>query len=270
MCYQVELSYSGDRPTFFDQFPRPLAQVDSSINRSQQLCKLMPFMTSFLLKPSQVLVLSQVEELQFSLAKGRWSHDWGFPSMSVPSGAFVRAWQSPALTEQEQRHHFRDMVHGLAGLTGTALSTAAEQDDMVAWQPATPAHVGERIASSNSYTPESDVLSAFLPWESSCTENLQVQIQPCASVMSVWPYRFAFVSAERLCSFSLVFSALVAVTSLPGPESGGFHNPADVLLGASLRRFHFRCIPFANGAQQVHVCCIQSHGYRKGTPSPPP
>lgn len=25
---QVELSYTGERPTFFDQFPRPLAQVD--------------------------------------------------------------------------------------------------------------------------------------------------------------------------------------------------------------------------------------------------
>jgi hypothetical protein len=25
--YQVALSYAGDRPTFFDQFPRPLAQV---------------------------------------------------------------------------------------------------------------------------------------------------------------------------------------------------------------------------------------------------
>jgi hypothetical protein len=25
--FQVALSYTGDRPTFFDQFPRPLAQV---------------------------------------------------------------------------------------------------------------------------------------------------------------------------------------------------------------------------------------------------
>lgn len=119
------------------------------------------------------MLLSQVQELQFSLAKGRWSQAWGLPRTSVPSGAAVRAWQSPTIAEQEQRRHFKDMVHGLAGLTGTALASAAE-DDVVAWEPSKRMHVGERISPSNSSASESDVLSAFLPWEPVCTENLQV------------------------------------------------------------------------------------------------
>jgi hypothetical protein len=122
------------------------------------------------------MILSQVEELQFSLAKGRWSRDWGLPLMSAPSGASVRAWQSPAVTEQQQRRHFKDMVHGLAGLTGTALASAAE-DDAVAWEPSKRMHLGERIAPRTSSGSDSDVLSAFLPWESVCTENLQVDFQ---------------------------------------------------------------------------------------------
>ena len=59
----------------------------------------------------QVLALSQVEELHFSLAKGRWSQAWGSPPLSVPSGASVRAWQPPSSTEEQQRRHFRDLVH---------------------------------------------------------------------------------------------------------------------------------------------------------------
>jgi hypothetical protein len=124
------------------------------------------------------MVLSQVEELQVSLAKGRWSQAWGLPLISVPSGASVRAWQSPMLTEQQQRQHFRDMVHGLAGLTGTALAAATE-DDAVAWEPSKRAHPGERITLPNNTAAESDVLSAFLPWEAVCTENLQVLSYPC-------------------------------------------------------------------------------------------
>ncbi len=123
------------------------------------------------------MVLSQVEELHFSLAKGRWSQAWGLPPMSVPSGASVRAWQSPKLTEEQQRHHFRDMVHGLAGLTGTALAAATE-DDAIAWEPSKRVHFGERITRRQRMSSESDVLSAFLPWEPSCTENLQVLPQP--------------------------------------------------------------------------------------------
>jgi hypothetical protein len=124
------------------------------------------------------MVLSQVEELQVSLAKGRWSQAWGLPLISVPSGASVRAWQSPMLTEQQQRQHFRDMVHGLAGLTGTALAAATE-DDAVAWEPSKRVHPGERITLPNNSGAESDVLSAFLPWEAVCSENLQVLSNPC-------------------------------------------------------------------------------------------
>jgi hypothetical protein len=127
---------------------------------------------------TQVMVLSQVEELQVSLAKGRWSQAWGSPLNSVPSGASVRAWQSPNLTEQQQRQHFRDMVHGLAGLTGTALAAATE-DDAVAWEPSKRVHPGERITLPKNNVAEADVLSAFLPWEAVCTENLQVLPYPC-------------------------------------------------------------------------------------------
>ena len=123
------------------------------------------------------MVLSEVAELQFSLAKGRWSQSWGLPPMSVPSGASVRAWQSSTLSEQQQRRHFRDMVHGLAGLTGTALAAAAE-DDAVAWEPLKPVHLGERmLLNKSSASEETDLLSVFLPWEPACTENLQVLFQ---------------------------------------------------------------------------------------------
>ena len=115
-----------------------------------------------------------MQELQFSLAKGRWSQAWGLPPMSVPSGAAVRAWQSRSVTEEQQRHHFRDMVHGLAGLTGTALAAATE-DDAVSWEPSKRMHLGERILPGETNSSEADVLSAYLPWESSCTENLQVR-----------------------------------------------------------------------------------------------
>jgi hypothetical protein len=148
------------------------------------------------------MLLSEVQELQFSLAKGRWSQAWGLPRMSVPSGASVRAWQSPSLTEPEQRRHFKDMVHGLAGLTGTALASAAE-DDAVAWEPSKRMHAGERIAPSKSSAAESDVLSAFLPWEPVCTENLQVSvfllcfiILICANIFFV----FATVPSSWLAS----------------------------------------------------------------------
>jgi hypothetical protein len=150
-----------------------------------------------------------VQELQFSLAKGRWSQAWGLPPMSVPSGAAVRAWQSRSLTEEQQRHHFRDMVHGLAGLTGTALAASTE-DDAISWEPSKRMHLGERIFPGESDSSEADVLSAFLPWESSCTENLQV-----------WPHHFIEPSVQRSVTASVVCAtaSLVCILCLTLPSS---------------------------------------------------